>query len=70
MARFEQRLAYHGIAVSVPYADEVDVADEQFANKVLFCTFCQAKGLGRRVVFVLGFCNSYFKYYNKTADPT
>ena len=37
-------------------------------NKLIFCTFHQAKGLERKVVIVFNFDFSYFKYYNKTAD--
>lgn len=40
-----------------------------YQNKILFCTFHQAKGIERKVTIVFNFDYSYFKYYNKSVDP-
>lgn len=39
-------------------------------NKVLISTFHQAKGLERKIVLVMNFDETYFKFYNKGADRT
>jgi len=48
-----------------PMNDDEKIDDEIMKNKIVFCSFHQSKGLERKIVFVLGFDNSYFKYYGK-----
>lgn len=55
--------------VFIPTSDDQTLTDNIMMNKIVFGSFCQTKGLERRVVIVLGFDNSYFKYYNTTGDP-
>ena len=48
-----------------PMNDDENIDDEIMKNKIVFCSFHQSKGLERKIVFVLGFDNSYFRYYGK-----
>ncbi len=44
--------------------------EEKMKNKICFLTFHQAKGLERKVVFVINFDKTYFDYYARNADPS
>jgi len=56
------------IPIYVPSSDEGKIDDEVIANKLIFSTYHQAKGLERKVVIVFGFDNGYFKYYKPNKD--
>jgi len=49
--------------------DSPSPSEKVIKGKILICTYHQAKGLERKVVFVVGFDYSYFKYFNKEANP-
>lgn len=51
------------IYCSTSDTDQLDT--DIIANKIVFCSFHQVKGLERKVVLVFGFDDSYFKYYKK-----
>lgn len=55
------------IPIYVPSSDESSIDDEVVADKLIFSTFHQAKGLERKVVIIFGFDDSYFKYYKREA---
>lgn len=57
------------VQVYVPVSDEEKLDEQILKNKLVFSTFHQAKGLERKVVFVYGFDDSYFKYFKKDKDP-
>ena len=57
------------IQVYVPITDEEKLDEEILKNKLVFSTFHQAKGLERKVVFIYGFDNSYFKFFKKDRNP-
>lgn len=56
------------ISIYVPTSDEAKIDDDVIADKLIFSTYHQAKGLERKVVIVFGFDNSYFKYYKSDKD--
>lgn len=55
----------HDIPVFVSYSDEDRPNARVLRNKLVFLTFHQAKGLERKVAFVLNFDESYFLFYKK-----
>ena len=57
------------VQVYVPITDEEKLDEEILKNKLVFSTFHQAKGLERKVVFIYGFDNSYFKFFKKDKNP-
>ncbi len=57
------------VQVYVPVSDEEKLDEQVLKNKLVFSTFHQAKGLERKVVFVYGFDDSYFKFFKKDKDP-
>lgn len=67
--KFANLLTLKKIPIYVPNDEEETMSEIVMKNKVVFSTFHQAKGLERKVVFIYGFDSSYFKFYNKTANP-
>lgn len=57
------------INIYVSTNEDQDLTEEHTKNKLVITTFHQAKGLERKIVFIYGFDDSYFQYYNKNADP-
>lgn len=57
------------VQVYVPVSDEEKLDEQVLKNKLVFSTFHQAKGLERKVVFVYGFDDSYFKFFKKDKNP-
>jgi len=49
--------------------DEESIENEITRNKLTFLTIHNSKGLENKVCILLGFDNSYFKYFNKDVDP-
>ena len=56
------------IPIFVPSGDDATLDKDILAHKLVFSTFHQVKGLERKVVLVLGFDNSYFKFYKKNVN--
>jgi DNA polymerase III epsilon subunit-like protein len=54
-----------GVSVFVPVSDDEKLDPDVLANKIVFSTFHQVKGLERKVVIVYSFDDSYFKFYKK-----
>jgi nucleoside-triphosphatase THEP1 len=67
-AMLENRLVLAGHSVFVPLSDDSQINDSITAGKILFSTFHQAKGRERKLVVIMGFDNSYFKYYARDAN--
>ncbi|AGM25710.1 hypothetical protein SSYRP_v1c01140 [Spiroplasma syrphidicola EA-1] len=67
--KLANNLSSQGILVYTPNNDEEKLDQEELKNKVVFSSFHQAKGLERKVVFVLGFDIAFFKYYAKEQNP-
>jgi hypothetical protein len=66
--KLENILVKRGIPCYVPISDDSELKDEVLANKVVFSSFHQSKGLERKVVFVYNFNSAYFTYYAKDKD--
>ncbi len=62
------KLSKLNINIFVPLNDEERIDADIIRGKIAFSSFHQAKGLERPVVFIFGFDNSYFNFYNKTAE--
>jgi hypothetical protein len=43
--------------------------EKEMKGKLAFLTFHQSKGLERKIIIVYNFDNSYFTYFNTSADP-
>lgn len=56
------------LPVYVPSSEEEKLDENVIKNKLVFSTFHQAKGLERKVVFIFGFDNGYFKYYKPSKN--
>jgi len=69
LRQLANNLTQSGIPLYVPISDDEKIDLSVCANKIVFSTFHQAKGLERKVVIVIGFDESYFRYYAKDADP-
>mmetsp|Transcript_31252 Transcript_31252/g.44920 ORF Transcript_31252/g.44920 Transcript_31252/m.44920 type:complete len:889 (-) Transcript_31252:2644-5310(-) len=65
----ENKLAEFGIPVFIPSNDDAGIKDNLAANKVVFSTFHQSKGLERKIVIVFGCSKDYFTFYARDADP-
>ena len=57
------------VMVYVPTNDDEKLNEELLEGKIIFSTFHQTKGLERKVVIIFNFDDSYFKFYNKDANP-
>jgi len=62
-------LTENNIPIFVPNSDEEAIDDDILRGKIAFCTFHQVKGLERKVVIVFNFDETYYKYYNRNANP-
>jgi hypothetical protein len=63
--KIENVLVRDNIPCHVPMNETERTEDKVINGKVVFCTFHSVKGRQRKYVFVVGFDNSYFKFYNK-----
>ena len=61
---------YKKYPIYVSTSDDSSPSDKVVKGKILICTYHQSKGLERRVVFVMSFDNSYYKYNAPKADPS
>lgn len=57
------------LLVYVPSNDDQRLDDDIIRHKIVFSSFHQSKGLERKHVIIIGFDESYAKYYNRD-DPT
>jgi hypothetical protein len=61
--RLENMLVERNIPCYVPMLENADIDQRVIDGKIVFSTFHSVKGRQRKHVFVVGFDNSYFKYY-------
>lgn len=54
----------HNIPVFIPTSDSEKLDSQITANKIIFASLHQVKGLQRKCVLLFGFDNSYYYYYN------
>lgn len=56
---------FENINIFIPISDDESIDLEVIENKLVFSTFHQIKGLERKIIIILNFDESYFKFYNK-----
>ena len=61
--KLENMLVERNIPCHVPMLENSDIDQRIIDGKIVFSTFHCVKGRQRKYVFVVGFDNSYFKYY-------
>lgn len=61
-------LSDNGIKIYIPTSDDSRLDVDVIRGKLVFSSLHQSKGLERKAVILLGFDESYFKYFNKS-DP-
>jgi len=64
--KLENMLVEKNIPCHVPMLENTNIDERVISGKIVFSTFHCVKGRQRPYVFVIGFDNSYFKYYAKT----
>ena len=64
--KLENMLVEKNIPCHVPMLENTNIDERVIGGKVVFSTFHCVKGRQRPYVFVVGFDNSYFKYYART----
>jgi len=70
IGKLENLLVERDIPCYVPMMED-EKLDERVSNgKIVFSTFHSVKGRERKYVFVVGFDNSYFKYYARNIPRT
>ena len=68
--KLENALVAAGYPCFVPIGDDEVLQQDIIKGKVVFSSIHQTKGLERKIVMLYGFDASYFKFYNRTAEPT
>jgi hypothetical protein len=63
--KLENMLVEKNIPCHVPMLENTNIDERVIGGKIVFSTFHCVKGRQRPYVFVVGFDNSYFKYYAK-----
>jgi nucleoside-triphosphatase THEP1 len=61
--KLENMLVEKNIPCHVPMLENTDIDQRVIDGKIVFSTFHCVKGRQRKYVFVVGYDNSYFKYY-------
>lgn len=67
--KLENKLVELKIPVYFSRNDEEGLDREIIKGKIVFTTFHQSKGRERKVCFVFGFDDSYFRFYKKDKNP-
>lgn len=68
--KMENYLVEHGIPAHVPMFETDKIDKRVMEGKVVFSTFHSVKGRERKIVIVVGFDQSYFRYYGTNVDAT
>jgi len=66
--KIENMLVEAGIPCHVPTMETDKIEDKVISKKLVFSTFHSVKGRQRKHVFVMGFDNTYMKFYGRTCD--
>ena len=66
--RIENALSEAGVPCHIPMFEEGKIDEKVIDGKVVFSTFHCVKGRQRPYVFVVGFDQSYMKFYGRTLD--
>lgn len=66
IAKVANYLSGAGKPIFIPSDDDISIRDNQLLRgKVVFSTFHQFKGRERKMIIVMNFDDSYFRFYNK-----
>jgi hypothetical protein len=68
--KIENALVEQNIPCHVPMFENDKIDERVIDGKVVFSTFHSVKGRQRKYVFVIGFDQSYFKYFARNCDDT
>ena len=68
--KLEHMLVLKGIPCYVPIGDTVPIRGDVSANKVVFSSFHQSKGLERKCIILYGADASYFKFFARDENPS
>lgn len=66
--KMENYLVEHGIPAHVPMFETDKIDKRVMEGKVVFSTFHSVKGRERKIVIVVGFDQSYFRFYGTNID--
>ena len=66
--RLENMLVENNVPCHVPMLENENIDDRVINGKVGFSTFHSVKGRERKYVLVMGFDNSYFRFYGRDLD--
>lgn len=67
--KLENKLVENGIPCHVPMLENDKMDDRVIGGKVVFSTFHSVKGRQRKYVFILGFDNTYHRFYARNKPP-
>jgi hypothetical protein len=67
--KLENWLVERGIPCHVPMLENGKIDDRVIGGKVVFSSFHCVKGRQRKYVFVMGFDNSYHRFYERVKSP-
>lgn len=68
--KLENNLVTAGYPCFVPMADDEILQGDVISGKIVFSSIHQTKGLERKVVVLYNFDESYFKFFNRDAEPS
>ena len=68
--KMENALVEHNIPCHVPMMETDKIDERVIHGKVVFSTFHSVKGRQRKYVFVMGFDQSYFRFFARNLSPT
>lgn len=66
----ENQLCKKDVKVYASTSDDEVLNEQVIKDKLVISTFHSTKGLERKIVIVFGFDKSFYKYYQKKADPS
>ena len=67
--KLENKLVENGIPCHVPMLENDKMDERVIGGKVVFSTFHSVKGRQRKYVFILGFDNTYHRFYARNKPP-
>jgi hypothetical protein len=65
----QQKIYGRNIPIYINTNDEESLTDEHLKNKIVMTTFHQSKGRERKLVILMGFDESYYKFTQTEYDP-
>lgn len=69
VCKLENMLVEMGLPCHVPIMKDEKLDERVIDGKIVFSTFHSSKGRQRKYVFVVGFDNNYFRFFDRKANP-